>query len=56
MTKRKLTIEIDEELIKKAREYIIDFSSFLEILLRDYLAIVSGLLKYENNDGLSRNY
>ena len=55
MPKKKLTIAIDEDLITQAREYEINFSSFLEIRLRDYLAIVTGLSKDVNVSGLSRD-
>ena len=40
MTKRKLTLAIDETLLKKAKELEINFSSFLEIRLREYIALI----------------
>lgn len=42
MKKKSLNLSISEDLIRKAREYNINFSSFLEIRLREYLALIVG--------------
>ena len=40
MTKKRLNLTIDEDLVNKAREYGINISSFLEIKLREYIAML----------------
>ena len=37
MVKKKLTLSINEEIITKAKKQNINFSSFLEIRLNDYI-------------------
>jgi predicted DNA-binding ribbon-helix-helix protein len=55
MTKRKLTLTINEDLLGKARYNDINLSSFLEIELRRYLALIQGkslsVLKKEQECG-----
>ena len=43
MSKRKLTLAIDEDLLKKVKDCDINISSFLEIRLREYIALVEGI-------------
>ena len=50
MKKRALNLLIDENLKKKARSYHINLSSFLEVKLREYLALIEGK---QNNSSLS---
>jgi len=38
MVKHKLILSIDKEIVNQAKEYNINFSSFLEIHLSDYLS------------------
>ena len=40
MTKKRLNLTINEDLVNKAREYGINLSSFLEIKLREYIAML----------------
>ena len=40
MSKRKLTLSVNDDLVKEARKYNINLSSFLEIKLREYLALI----------------
>ena len=40
MPKKKLTLSVNEDVLKKARKYEINISSFLDIELRRYLALV----------------
>ena len=40
MVKKRLNLLVNEDLIKKAREYGINLSAFLEIKLREYLALI----------------
>jgi predicted DNA-binding ribbon-helix-helix protein len=42
MTKQKLTLAINQDLLNKARDCDINFSSFLEVKLQEYLAIING--------------
>ena len=39
MTKQKLTLAIDQDLLKKVKDSKINVSSFLEIKLREYIAL-----------------
>ena len=40
MSKYKLTLSVDKELVEKAKELNISISTFLEIRLRDYMALI----------------
>ena len=40
MAKKTVGLTIDVDLLKKAREYKINLSAFLEIKLREYLALI----------------
>ena len=42
MTKARTTITIDKDLLKKAKEMGINVSAFLDIKLREYIALVEG--------------
>ncbi len=42
MPKRKLTLAIDKDLLKKVKDRDINISSFLEIRLREYIALIDG--------------
>jgi len=42
MTKRMTSMRIDEDVLKKAKEYGINVSAFLEIKLREYIALIEG--------------
>ena len=42
MTKARTTITISKELLKKARKHEINISSFLDIELRRYIALIEG--------------
>ncbi len=42
MTKQKLTLAINQDLLKKVKDRDINISSFLEVKLQEYLAIISG--------------
>ncbi|MFE3845824.1 type II toxin-antitoxin system CcdA family antitoxin [Thermoplasmatota archaeon] len=54
MSKRKLTLSINDILIKKARNHNINISSFLEIKLQEYLAIIEGSQKLQNESECGR--
>ena len=62
MAKRRLNLTINEELLKKARKYDINISSFLEIKLREYIAMIemsqraSGESKPSSQDISSSNH
>ena len=43
MPKRKLTLAIDEDLLKIVKDPDINISSFLEIRLREYITLVEGI-------------
>ena len=43
MVKQKLTLAIDQDLLKKVKDCDINISSFLEIRLREYIALVEGI-------------
>jgi hypothetical protein len=53
MTKQKLTLAIDQNLLKKVKDYDINISSFLEIRLREYIAVVEGV-SVNNGDKCGR--
>jgi|WetSurMetagenome_2_1015567.scaffolds.fasta_scaffold01865_16 hypothetical protein len=38
MPKRKVTLSIDEGIVKKAKEFNINISTFLEVRLADYIS------------------
>jgi len=42
MTKIRTTITINKDLLKKAKQYDISISSFLDIELRRYIALIEG--------------
>ena len=42
MAKRKLTLSINENLLEQARKNRINISSFLEVRLQEYLALING--------------
>ena len=44
MSKQKLTLSIDQEVVKEAKEMEINISSFLEVRLANYIAIRKGML------------
>ena len=48
MPKRKLTLSVDKEIINEAKKLDINISSFLEIRLREYVAITKGIVKSNN--------
>ncbi len=45
MAKQKLTLSINEKTLKKAREKDINISSFLEVRLWEYIALIEGNLQ-----------
>ena len=45
MTKQKLTLAIDQDLLKKVKDRDINISSFLEIRLREYMALADDIIK-----------
>ena len=53
MKKKPLNLLINEDLVKKAREHDINLSSFLELRLREYLALIDRVSK-ENKSECSR--
>lgn len=42
MAKYKLTLSVNEDVVKRAREHGINISAFLEIKLEEYLALIHG--------------
>ena len=50
MSKRKLTLSINENLLEQARKNSINISSFLEVRLQEYLALINGT-KIVQKDG-----
>ena len=42
MKKKPLNLSVNEELVKRARKYGINLSSFLEIKLQEHLALIEG--------------
>ncbi len=42
MPKKMTSVRINEEVLRKAREHEINVSAFLEIKLREYLALIEG--------------
>ena len=51
MTKIRTTITINKELLKKAKEHNISISSFLDIELRRYIALIEGKCSDKSNSG-----
>ena len=47
MVKQKLTLAIDQELLKKVKDRDINISSFLEIRLREYIAFDDDIITEE---------
>ena len=45
MVKKKLTLTVEEKVIKEAKKYGINLSSFLEIRLQEYLALIRREIK-----------
>ena len=41
MAKKRLNLTVDENLLNEARQHGINLSSFLEIKLREYLALIN---------------
>ncbi len=42
MTKQKLTLSVNQNVVKKARKHDINISTFLEIRLNEYIALLEG--------------
>ncbi len=49
MTKQKLTLAIDQDLLKNVKNRDINISSFLEVKLQEYLAIINGASFVQKN-------
>ena len=49
MPKHKLTLSVNEDLVKRAREHGINISAFLEIKLQEHLALLHGK-RYNRKD------
>ncbi len=47
MVKQNLTLTVNKNLIKKARKHDMNISSFLEIRLREYIALDDDIVKRE---------
>ena len=43
MPKKRINLTVDEDLFREAKEKGINISSFLEIKLREYLALIEGM-------------
>ena len=54
MTKIRTTITINKDLLKKAKQYDISISSFLDIELRRYLAFIEGKTHSESKQECGR--
>ena len=50
MAKKKLTLSVDGEIIEKAKELKVNFSSFLEIKLLEYIALVEEIVDEEREE------
>ena len=48
MSKYKLTLSVDKEIVKEAKKLDINLSSFLEIRLREDIAVAKGIVKNNN--------
>ncbi len=53
MTKQKLTLAINQDLLKKVKDSKINISSFLEIRLQEHMALVEGV-SVRNGDECGR--
>ena len=42
MSKQKLTLSVNKNVVKKAREHNINISTFLEIRLNEYISLLEG--------------
>ena len=42
MSKQKLTLSVNKNVVKKAREHDINISTFLEIRLNEYISLLEG--------------
>jgi hypothetical protein len=42
MTKQKLTLSVNKNVVQKAREHDINISTFLEIRLNEYISLLEG--------------
>jgi hypothetical protein len=42
MSKQKLTLSVNQNVVKKAREHDINISTFLEIRLNEYISLLEG--------------
>ncbi len=49
MPKHKLTLSVNEDVVKRAREHGINISAFLEIKLEEHLALIHGK-RYNKSD------
>ena len=49
MTKYKLTLSLNKDVVKRAREHGINISAFLEIKLEEHLALIHGK-RYKKSD------
>ena len=52
MTKIRTTITINEDLLRKAKEHNVSISSFLDIELRRYLALIEGKGNVKTNSNV----
>jgi post-segregation antitoxin (ccd killing protein) len=52
MTKYKLTISINKNVLDKARKHDINISSFLEIRLNEYIALLEGKARDDNYENI----
>ena len=43
MTKQKITLSVNQNVVKKARKHDINISNFLEIRLNEYIALLEGI-------------
>ena len=50
MSKKRINLTIDEDLLNEARQHGINLSSFLEMKLREYLALIKGLQQCGRRD------
>jgi predicted DNA-binding ribbon-helix-helix protein len=48
MVKQKLTLAINQDLLKKVKDRDINISSFLEVKLQEYLALINGASIIQN--------
>ena len=49
MTKQRINLSVNKKVIQKAREHDINLSAFLEIRLREYLALIEGRRGVDGN-------